>query len=450
MTEKQFFTASPVDELTYCVEKIDRHPLIHGWIFTLEGEVCSENLKAALDTSLKSYPKFKCTMTRTYPSLKRWFRYSWEYREAPADNIFQEIDDRGPHHRGIDAMTYYIENHSSLAIDISCQIPLKVILIRQPKQSSLIFIFHHAVADGIGSFIFIQQFIKFYEEIFYQKKMSADHPPDFKAISQPEIRFSWHLFSPRLIYSYLQYTRLLRKEPSAQLRPQGGEAGADTFLAVVRDIPPQQFNMLRTTAKQYQASINDYLLLCMFQTIKKWNEQETDESERFYITVPINLHNPEDPTVGNIISGFNISLRSDSIGERKETVRLIQKELTTMMNNDIALTTFNLGWFLKLIPLSIKNLFYKQIPRIAAPTFSLSNLGVFSPNPSHKDEEGFHYLGPARIKSVSITPPAGQWIGMVINTYNNRITFSMTALRSYFSPEAVGAFLDLFIRELLP
>lgn len=449
MTEKQFFQASPVDELTYCVEKIDKNPLIHGWIFTLEGEVCSRTLIAALEASFKRYPKFTCTMTRYYPSFKRWFRYCWEYREVSAGDIFREIDDRGPNHRRIDALTYYRENHHALAMDISCQIPLKVILIRQPKQSSLIFIFHHAVADGIGSFFFLQQFIRFYEEIFYQQKKSADHPPEFKAISQPDIRFRWSLFSPRRMYSYLRYTGLLRKEPAARLRPEGGEEGADTFLAVVRDIPPQQFSVLRATARKYKASINDYLLLCMFQTIKKWNLKHSDQSERFYITVPINLHNPEDRTVGNIISGFNISLKSDAIAGREETLRLIQEELATMVNNDIAATTFNLGWFLKLIPLRIKNLFYGQLPRFAAPTFSLSNLGVFSPNPAHRDEEGFHYLGPARISSVSITPPAGQWIGMVINTYNSRITFSMTALRSYFSPQAMGKLLDSFIRELL-
>lgn len=447
MTEKQYFPASPVDELTYCVEQLDKNPLTHGWIFTLEGEVCSKSIKGALEACFKRYPKFSCTMTRDYPSLKRWFRYCWVYRKAQADDVFQEIDDCGSGQ--IDPMSYYIDNHSSLALDIIRQVPLRVILIRQPEQSSLMFVFHHAVADGIGTFFFIQQFIQFYEEIFYQKKESPDLPPDFKAISQPAIKFSWNLFSPKRTFAYLKYTGLLRKEPPAQLRSQGGEEGANTFLAVVRDISPEQFSTIRAAAKKQKASINDYLLLCMFQTIKKWNHNYSDESERFYITVPVNLRAPEDRTVGNIISGFNISLTSGAIGEPEETIRLIHQELTDKLNSKIAETTVNLGWFLKVFPLRIKNLFYKQLPRITTPTFSLSNLGIFSPNPAHKDEEGFHYLGKARISRVIITPPAGQWIGMVINTYNNRITFSMTALRSYFSPEAIGTFLDSFVRELL-
>ena len=260
---------------------------------------------------------------------------------------------------------------------------------------------------------------------------------------------SGYLFSPARTFSYLKYTGLHQKEPPAQLRSQGGKEGADTFLAVVRDISPEQFSIIRAAAKKLKASINDYLLLCMFQTIKKWNDSYSNGSERFYITVPLNLRTPEDRTVGNIISGFNISLKSSAIGEPEETIRLIHQELTDKINSKIAETTVNLGWFLTVFPLGIKNLFYKQLPRVTSPTFSLSNLGIFSPNPAHKDEEGFHYLGEARISRVSITPPAGQWIGMVINTYNNRITFSMTALRSYFSPEAIGAFLDSFIKELL-
>jgi len=449
MAERHLFPASIVDELTYCVEKTDKNPLIQGWIFTLEGEVCSRTLQAALDTSLNYYPKFKCLIVKNYPSLKRWFRYCWEYRDIKSRDVFQEIEDHEPSRSNRDATAYYIQNHFALSMDIDYQSPLKVLLIRQPKQASLIFVFHHAAVDGIGGSFFIQKFIQFYEDIFYQRKKEDEYPPDFKSISQPEIKFRWYHFSPKCIYSYLKYTALLRKEPAAQLHPQGEEEGTRKFLAVVREIPPQQFKTIRTISKNYQATINDHLLASMFQTIKKWNAKWTDKSERIYITVPLNLRSPEDRTMGNILSGFNISLRSESIGKKVKTVRLVQEDLTSMLKNDIARTTVNLAWFLKLIPLKIKLLFYKHLPQIASPTFSLSNLGVFSPNSSHKDEKGFHYMGPARICSITGIPPAGQWVGMAVFTYNNRMALSLTALSSQFSSEAAGELLDSFIGELI-
>jgi NRPS condensation-like uncharacterized protein len=229
---------------------------------------------------------------------------------------------------------------------------------------------------------------------------------------------------------------------------QGGEGPVGKWLAVVREIFPYQFNAIRITAKKYQASINEYLLAALFQTIKKWNQQQGGKSGRIYINVPVNLRSPGDHTVGNILSNFDISLRTALIGDKRKMLKLIRKEHISMMENDLARTYINLTWFLKPVPLKLKSFMFKH-PRAFYLSIMLSNLGIFYPNHSHKDEEGFHYLGPARICSISVITAAIPWPQLIYLTYNNRISISLSVFRSHFSLEAAGRLLDSFIQEIM-
>ena len=449
MSKKQFFPMSIVDETVYIMEGAVRTSLTGTFILTLEGEVCVTTVREALDASCNLYPKFKCILVQNYPSIKRWFRYCWEYKDAKCENILKEIEDINQNYNPQEVFTYCKQNHLFTFLDITRQVPIQVVLIRQPDQATLIFTFHHAAVDGIGVILFIQRFIQFYEEIFYHRKKDNDYSPDFRAISQPEIKFPWKSFSLHHFYNYLRGAALLALEPSAQVQTQGGKGSMRMLLATVREITTSQLKTIRATVKKYHVTFNDYLLSAMFQTIKKWNQQGGKKSERIYINVPVNLRSPEDHTVGNILSGFNISFRSELIGEKREMVRLIRKELISMMENDIVRTTLSLTWILKLIPLKIKMLMFKHHPHTFYPTLALSNIGICNPNPSHKDEEGFHYMGAARISNISFITSAVPWPQVVVLTYNERMTICLSVFRSHFSLEAAERLLDSFVRELI-
>ncbi len=186
MGERRLFPASIVDELTYCVEGVASGlHLIYTWIFTLEGEISTEATQKALDKALNYYPKCKCILTNNYPSYKRWFRYRWEYTEVRGKDIVEEVKLSDPDFTIEKAVDYYVNNHVPLSIDLSSHIPLKVLLIRQPKRAFLFFILHHAVADGVGSLSFIQKFITYYEDIFYQREAVENQPARFEDINMP-------------------------------------------------------------------------------------------------------------------------------------------------------------------------------------------------------------------------------------------------------------------------
>jgi NRPS condensation-like uncharacterized protein len=422
--------------------------LVYAWIFALEGVVSTEVTHRALDQALSCYPKCRCILTDDYSSCKRWFRYRWVLTECTGKDIVQEIgwpDSDG----GIrEAVRYYMNNLAALAIDPTVHIPLKVLLIRTQRRTFFCFIMHHAVADGGGSISFIQKFISCYEDIFYQRKPADHQGSGYEDISLPAIRFRLNHLSPRILIPYLRYCSLFRKQPPVRLYAHELPVDSATFVACVRDLPPLRLESIRTISKQHRATINDYLLASAFRTAEQWRQASALPSGRTYITVPINLRTPEDRTMSNILSSVTVSLTPEAMGEQEALLSLIREQMTALDKNGIARTMLNLSCLLKPVPLALKRYLLKRSFPGFAPTLLLSNLGMLSPNPSHKDEQGFHYMGDARIDNIYVIPNAASWPDLLVSTYNNQIAVTMAVLSSCFSPEAAERFLDSFVESL--
>jgi len=449
MNRSQFFQASIVDELGHLMEKPLNSSITTGWTFTLEGEISSTAIREALDACLTLYPKLKCILTKDYPSFKRAFRYCWEYRDTiTSGTIFKEIEDLNPDHSTKDTLSYYQDYHCSHFIVITREPPIKVLLIKQPERSHLIFFVHHAGVDGIGFLIFFQSFIGFYEDSIYQRKKEFGGTPDFKSIAKPHIPFQWKHLLPRYLSMYMKYGVHVDQEQLAHPGTQPSASSMETLLAVARELSPQEFKTLRETAKRYRVTINDYLLASMFQTVKKWTQQRNGKPGRIYLDIPVNLRSPEDRTIGNIMCGFRIFLTSELIGNKEETLRRVREKRSFMMENNIARKMVDIVWVLKPLPLSLKKLLYRLHPDTYKPTLTLSNVGICKPNPSHQDEEGFHYLGSALIRSMCFIGYAASWPQVNVLTYNNRMTISLSVFKSHFPPESAEAFLDSFIETI--
>ena len=448
MDKKQFFQASIVDELAHLMESPFNTTLTQGWNITLEGEVNSKALRGALDACLNLYPKLKCTLTNKYPSLKRLFRYCWEYQDITSEDILQEFEDLNLDHSNKDLMSHYQNYHSSHFIDITCEPPIKVLLIRQAQRSVLIFFIHHAALDGISFFIFFQSLITFYEDIFYQRKKAPGDPPDFEAVSRPYIKFQWKQLLPHHIYTYIKYGPHVEKERLALQQIEEGTGSMEKLLAVAREISPAQFKTLRTTSQEHGVTVNDYLIASMFHTVKTWNQQGNEKPEKIYLDIPVNLRSPEDRTLGNILCGFRIALASDKIGDKENTLRTVRQKRSFMMEKNIARKTVDFAWILKPLPVKLKKFLYRQNPQTTYPTLTISNVGIAKPNPSHQDDEGYHYMGLARIHNIAFVAHAPPWPNFAVATYNDRMTISLAVFQSQFSLETAENFLDSFIQEL--
>ena len=450
MDERRLFPASIVDDITYCMDRAYTDLSInYAWILTLEGEVSTEACQEALDDTLNYYPKSKCILTNNYSSYKRWFQHCWEYTEVTGKDILEEFTVTDSPFTSEEAVNYYVNNHSRFSTDLASHVPLKVVLMRTSQKVFLFLIMHHALADGLGGFFFIQKFIQYYEDILYQREKEPPNEPARQVIASPEVRFRWSHLSPRYLRPYFQNFFLMRREPPLNLFPHKTAGITGQFNATVRKLPPQQFETVRSTAKKFGSTINDYLLAAMFQTIKKWSREWIKQSDRVYINVPMNLRSPEDRTLSNILSGVTISLKPDSIGDQQEMLPLIRQELTTMINQNMAQTLINLSSLLKPVPIPLRIGIMKNSNQSFVLSIVLSNMGVLSPNPAHKDKEGFHYMGSARICNIHGIPAVGSWPMLLLYTYNNQMIFNMSFLDSYFSSKTAGSFIDSFLGEII-
>jgi NRPS condensation-like uncharacterized protein len=450
MDESKLFPVSIVDDITHCIDKA--YPglvLNYAWMLTLEGEVSTEILLKSLDKTMDFYPKSRCIITDEYPSYKRWFRYCWKLTECTARDIFREtVLPADTPFTFEDALTYYVEHHASLAIDLSSHIPLKVLLFRKPGRAYLFFIMHHAAADGLSGFFFIQQLIRYYEDILYGRKEVNAPAVKYEDMSLPDVRFRWRYFSPRRLRPFFENFFLTLKEPALNTYPGKTRAIIGKFNATVRQLPPDRMGEIKRASKQYGATVNDYLLAAMFQTVKKWCREWIKPSDRIYINVPMSLRSPEDRTLSNILSGVTASLQPGSITVKEEMLPLIRKEIAALTASNIAETLIYFSALIKPLPIVVRRIFLKRNAPSYAPTIVLSNMGILSPNPSHKDEEGFHFLGDARIRDLYGMPAVGAWPMLLLYTYNDRMIFNMSFLESYFPPETAARFMDSFLGEL--
>jgi NRPS condensation-like uncharacterized protein len=447
-TRPQFFPASIVDETAYFMERAGNTTVTNGWILTLEGKVDSDLVREALLATFDCYPKYKCILTKDYPSFKRWFRYCWHYRDTISrDDVFQEMV-ASPADTGKDGVTWFRELYDFNIIDVTRHIPLQIILIRKPEEVILLLFHNHILSDGRGLLGVIRRFIQHYEEMYYGREQ-AESIPDFNAIALPVIRPPWKECSRRHLNIFLKKNRLLFREPAVEVHHHGGKDPAGGFMLVARVLSPDQLGLLKSIAKKRQATINDYMIVAMFKTMKTWNAERGGRSGRFYINVPVSLRAPDDFTASNILGGIFISPDPEALDNEGKLLDQVRTERTFLNENDAAKIDLALTWFFKFIPLKLQELLFNHHSRSLYPSLCLSNIGVCDYNTAHRDEEGFQYMGPARIIGSNVVTAAIPWPQILIHTYNNRMEVSLSVLRSHFSLETAQEFLEAYIRELL-
>lgn len=174
-----------------------------------------------------------------------------------------------------------------------------------PDRSKLLWQFSHVSSDGVGAMQFLEDFM-----VAYARALPGEHErPEFRPLDPQELkarnRFGgeqdpqakppgWRDFVATL-QDAIQF--LWRKPvPLAVPKVSSSAAGGDPFsgIAMAR-FDEGELAALRAAAMRAEATLNDYLLALLFQTLIAWNREQgaTKDDAFLRVLMPMNLRRRE-------------------------------------------------------------------------------------------------------------------------------------------------------------
>ena len=239
--------------------------------------------------------------------------------------------------------------------------------------------FFHALTDGSGAMIFLKTLVAEYAE----QRYGITVPPECGILSRREDP------SPEEIEdSFLRYegnfVASRKEEPAYHLK---GEKEPDGYLNITTGIA--DVDQVMVQAKRYNATLTNYLAALMVMCVADIQREETKNPAKqkpVKVLVPVNLrkHFPS-KTLRNFAMYVNVGI-DPRMGEytMKETVEAIRHQMGLKITKKELQAVFTANVkpeksiFLKIVPLTIKNLVLKAVYNSVGEKFScmnISNLG---------------------------------------------------------------------------
>jgi hypothetical protein len=203
-------------------------------------------------------------------------------------------------------------------VDLRSEIGLRIWVRESEERSTVLLHFHHACADGLGGYAFIEDFLAGYAAAFPEGpavtprqleperlRHREDFGPDTRgryrrlADSLIGLRESIRFFaeSPRPLA--VQTLPPLAAQSSSPLAPATASAAADPSPACGFTSLPLSEQLaagLRRVATENNATVNDVMLRDLFLTLRTWNRQAGEDPgrRRLRILMPQSLRNRDD------------------------------------------------------------------------------------------------------------------------------------------------------------
>lgn len=239
--------------------------------------------------------------------------------------------------------------------------------------------FFHALTDGSGAMVFLKTLVAEYAEQRYGITVPAEcgilsrkEEPSPEEIEDSFLRYEGNVAASR------------KEEPAYHIK---GEKEPDGYLNITTGIIDVDQIMAQT--KRYNATLTNYLAALMVMCvadIQRENTKNPAKQKPVKVLVPVNLrkHFPS-KTVRNFAMYVNVGI-DPRMGEytMKETIEAIRHQMGLKITKKELQASFTANVrpeksiFLKIVPLTIKNLVMKAVYNSVGERFScmnISNLG---------------------------------------------------------------------------
>lgn len=290
-----------------------KHPMTFSVEYQLHGTIDRLAMTKAVRESLAGHPLLTSTVNRTALGA-----YAWN--AGSPDHVQVQWVDCGFQIRPDD-----------LRIDLSEEPGIRVWACDRGSESVLVFLFHHAACDGIGSIQFVNDLLVCYsngdggrEDLEIRQSNAALLPTRghsrWGELPAPVTRW-------QALRSFVaEVWRVVGHRPEPLRRrnaPSRSSEAAITLSGMVQQtLDADLTKRIRNHAREKGVTMNDLLLRDLFVVLQQWNEGQ-DDSRYLRVTVPTNLRQQSDwymPAV-NVIGYAFLTRR---VGETRDHESLLQ------------------------------------------------------------------------------------------------------------------------------
>lgn len=276
----------------------------------------------------------------------------------------------------------------------------------------------HGLTDGNGAILFLKELLYQYLRLAHREELSF-------LLDMPSQDASFNMEDSYQKYYKKMKTEGYGKEYAYQLK---GDALGGLKVGVLHGYI--DLKSLKRVCKGYQVSVTQYFLAVLIESIYVENMNKQPSSLPIRINMPVNLRAFfESTTIRNffaaVIVGFLAEKEEYTFEEILDCVKAgSEKELTKERLEK--LISYNVGnekhWYLRMLPLFIKNIGIKVIYEHSAKGFTttISNLGIIKVLPEYQPYvERFHF-----IMGVSKKQP----MKCIVCSYQEEIVFTFSSV----------------------
>ncbi len=412
----------------------------------VSGDLRRGPFEAAIAKTLARHPLFGCRVARIPGRGWCW---------VPAPGVLPRLDwEEG----GVPA-----ECSRGEGIDLSREVGLRIGVRYERIRARVSFQFHHATTDGLGSMQFIGDLLALYGQMTaepgaeapelepLEPKLLAGRARTWPSADDPQPRF--------LARTAGRTLELLARLPAPLAVPHRSGprlsrlSQAPAFVS--RCFPRDVYLGLKARAAAHGVSVNDLLVLEMFQTIREWNRLcgRKDDRAWYRVGVPLSVRTPQDDHLpaANVLSFLFLTHRArDCDGDREaKLLKFIHGESEFVVQGDSrVMFTYVVRLLLK-FPGLLRGLL--RVP-ICQATAILSNVGDVrrSFRARFPLKQGRCVAGNVRLEALLGASPIRHKtrIAVALGTYAGQLFVNMQCDRRLFAPHEAEQLADLFAERI--
>jgi hypothetical protein len=343
-------------------------------------------------------------------------------------------------------------------VDLTAEIGLRIWVRQGSDRSTVLLHFHHACADALGTFSFVEDFLAAYatlcpgEQVVAQRPLAPARLQRRGLASIPPRNWYQQIFD--LFIGGREALRFFLQGPTPMASGSVAEVAAPRAPNVMRTraLGPELTKRLRAVASAAGVTVNDLLLCDLFVTMRRWNAQhgQPGTRSRLRILMPQNLREPEDATTpaANIMSFAFLTRRSDCCDDVEALRKNVHAETEAIRR--YRLSAYFLGSLAMALAAGVLDKFLAS--RLCFSSAVLSNFGV----PTRRfvaefprTDEGI-VVGNTVLCGLTGVPPTrpGTRAAFAVVTSTCDLSISVKCDPRHFGPVDAARLLDEYVNQV--